>query len=69
MVSSGITTVTIRIIIEVKSVCAAMCSLYINPSESGAYFTHCLWGEGFQRYRKSFRISHKPFYSQTNDKE
>ena len=28
-----------------------------------------LWGGGFQQYRKSFKIGHKPFYSQVNDKE
>ena len=40
----------------------------LNPQEAGAYFTH-LWGGGFQRYRKSLKIGHKPFYSQVNDKE
>ena len=42
--------------------------MVINPQEAGAYFTH-LWVGGCQRYRKSFRISHNPFYSQVNDKE
>ena len=47
-----------------------LCDLFhINPSEAGAYFTHLPVGQGFQRYRKSFRIGHKPCYSQVNDKE
>ena len=41
----------------------------INPSEAEPYFTHFPVGQGFQRYRKSFRISHKQFYSHVNDKE
>ena len=41
----------------------------LNPQEAGAYFTHLPVAGGFQRYRKSFRIGHKPFYSQVNDKE
>ena len=43
--------------------------LTLNPQEVGAYFHTYLWGGGFQRYCKSFRIDHKPFYSQVNDKE
>ena len=45
----------------------AMTSL--TPPRRGLISHTCLWGRGFQRYRKSFRISHKPFYSQVIDKE
>ena len=41
-----------------------------NSSERRGLVSHiCLRGGGFQQYHKSFRIGHKPFYSQVNDKE
>ena len=39
------------------------------PRRRGLILHTYLWGGGFQRYRKSYRIGHKPFHSQVNDKE
>ena len=41
----------------------------LTPPRPGLISHTCLWGGGFQRYHKSFRIGHKPFYGQVNDKE
>ena len=40
-----------------------------NSQAAGVHFTHLPVGQGFQRYRKSFKIGRKPFYSRVNDKE
>ena len=40
-----------------------------TPRRRGLISHAYLWGGGFQRYRKSFKIGHKKFYSQVNDKE
>ena len=41
----------------------------LTPRRWGLISHTYLWGGGFQRYRKSFKIGHKPFYSQVSDKE
>ena len=41
----------------------------LTPRRQGLISHTYLWGGGFQRYHKSFKIGHKPFYSQVNDKE
>ena len=41
----------------------------LTPRRRGLISHTYLWAGGFQRYRKSFKIGHKPFYSQVNDKE
>ena len=40
----------------------------LTPPRWGLISCTCLWGGRFQRYPKSFRISHKPFYGQVSDK-
>ena len=42
---------------------------HLTPRRWGLISQTYMWGGGFQRYRKSFKIGHKPFYSQVNDKE
>ena len=41
----------------------------LTPLRRGLISHICLWVAGFQQYRKSFRIGHKPFYSHVNDKQ
>ena len=36
----------------------------LTPRLRGCISHTCLWAGGFQRYRKSFKIGQKPFYSQ-----
>ena len=43
--------------------------MMLTPRRRGCISHAYLWVGGFQRYRKSFRIGQKPFYSQVNDKE
>ena len=42
---------------------------HLTPKRRECISHTCLWAGGFQRYRKSFKIGQKPFYSPVNDKE
>ena len=48
---------------------ATVCYQSLTPPRQGLISHTCLWGRDLQQYRKSFRIGHKPFYNQVNDKE